>query len=141
MSSSDRVSPNCCACWAASAAASQVRGQPTAQARLSQPELHADRLAPHTCCLLPQRVSSASPLQRYKYLDSLDPAGKQEMVFAVPDPPRDSSFFPRLQVGRGWGVAGWGLCQPQASGCCGACGQAGAATAGAAGLQDGRVKV
>ena len=37
-------------------------------------------------------------LQRFKYLDTLDPAGKQEMVFAVPDPPRDSKYYPRLQV-------------------------------------------
>jgi phycocyanobilin:ferredoxin oxidoreductase len=36
--------------------------------------------------------------QRFKYLDSLDPEGKQEMVFAVPDPPKDSSYYPRLQV-------------------------------------------
>lgn len=53
--------------------------------------------------------------QRFKYLDSLDPDGKQEMVFAVPDPPRDSSFYPRLQVGWWYGGAmqlcAWKYCK------------------------------
>lgn len=37
-------------------------------------------------------------MQRYKYIDTLDPKGEKAMAFNLPDPPRDSPAWPRMQI-------------------------------------------
>lgn len=35
---------------------------------------------------------------RFKYMDSLDPAGTARMSYTFPDPPKDDPMYPRLQI-------------------------------------------
>ena len=102
------MSPNCCACWAASAAASQAPGQPKAQARLSQPEPHSNRLAPLTCGLLPQCVSSVFPCSATSTWTHSTPPASRKWCLRCPTRPGTAATSRACRWGWAGALWGWG---------------------------------